>query len=179
MTDESNTGLVFVLQQKNGDISHTIQTGSRFSGDAESRYVTIEKEILVSRGRLKSVTNLWMDYHILKSTNHKPLVATLNNQRLNEIKNPRLQLMKTKLMSYHFTARLQKGILNHASDALSRNPINDPEEDGEVAEDQSQSSYKLAAISQRADLHFNSLKYMRQALVIYFDIFLNNTQLNT
>ena len=61
--------------------------------------------------------------------------------------------MRTKLMSYHFTAQWQKGVLNHASDALSRSPINDPEQDDEMGEDQLQSPYKLAAFSQRVELN--------------------------
>ena len=154
MTDACNTGLGFVLQQKNGDTWRTIQTGSRFLSDAETRYATIKKEMLGVTWSIRKCHKFLAGLpHFEVVSDHNPLLAVLNNRRLDEIENPRLQRMRTKLMSYHFTARWQKGVLNHAPDALSRSPINDPEQDDEVGEDQLQSPYKLAALSQRVELN--------------------------
>ena len=128
MTDACNTGLRFFLQQKNGDTWHTIQTGSRFLSDAETRYATFEKEMLWVMWSIRKCHKFLAGLpHFEVGTDHNPLLAILNNRRLDEIENPRLQRMRTKLMSYHFTARYQKGALNHAPDALSRSAINDPD----------------------------------------------------
>ena len=51
----------------------------------------------------------------------------MNSHRLDEIENPRLQQLKTKLMAYNFMAEWLKGSKNDAPDALSRNPVSDPE----------------------------------------------------
>ena len=153
MTDACNTGLGFVLQQKNGDTWHTIQTGFRMS-DVEIRYATIEKEMLGFTWSIRKCHKFLAGLpHFKVVMDHNPLLAILNNRRLDEIENPRLQRIRTKLMSYHITARWQKGVLNHAPDALSRSPINDPEQDDEVGEDLLQSPYKLAELSQQVELN--------------------------
>ena len=89
MTDACNTGLGFVLQQKNGDTWHTIQTGSRFLSDAETRYATIEKEMLgVTWSIRKCHKFLAGSPHFEVVMDHNPLLAILNNRRLDEIENP-------------------------------------------------------------------------------------------
>ena len=65
--------------------------------------------------------------HFLVVTDHHPLVPILNNHRLDEIENPRLQRLKTRIIGYNFTAQWIKGTLNSAPDALSRNPVADPQ----------------------------------------------------
>ena len=45
-TDASRQGLGFILQQKTSDDWSLVQAGSRFRSDAESRYATIELELL-------------------------------------------------------------------------------------------------------------------------------------
>ena len=65
-----------------------MQAGSRIFGDPESRYATIEKEMLV-------VTWAVIKYHKFLAglshfdiiTNHNPLLSSLNNRRLDEIEN--------------------------------------------------------------------------------------------
>ena len=46
LTDASNKGLGFILQQQWGDKWHVLQADSRFLSDPESQYATIEKEML-------------------------------------------------------------------------------------------------------------------------------------
>ena len=46
MTDASGKGLGFILQLRNGDHWSVIQAGSRFLTSSETRYGTIEKEML-------------------------------------------------------------------------------------------------------------------------------------
>ena len=128
-TDASRQGLGFILQQrnKNDDTWTLIQAGSRFLSDAESRYAIIELELLaVSWAINKCHIFLAGLPHFSVITDHYPLIPILNNHRLDEIENPRLQRLKTKLMGYNFTAEWLKGALNNAPDALSRNPVADP-----------------------------------------------------
>ena len=117
-----------MLQQKTGDTWALVQAGSRFLSDAESRYAVIELELLaVSWAIIKCKIFLAGLPHFTVVTDHHPLVPILNNHRLDEIENPRLQRLKTKIMAYNFTTEWVKGALNHAPDALSRNPVSDPQ----------------------------------------------------
>jgi len=65
--------------------------------------------------------------HFTIITDHNPLIPILNNHHLDEIENPRLQRLKTRLMAYTFTAEWFKGSKNNAPDALSCNPVSDPQ----------------------------------------------------
>ena len=59
--------------------------------------------------------------------NHHPLIPILISHHLDEIENPRLQRMKTRIMAFNFTTEWVKGALNNAPDALSRYPVADPQ----------------------------------------------------
>ena len=122
--DASHQGLGFVLQQKSWAL---IQAGSRFLSDTKSRYAIIELEILaVSWVITKCKLFLAGLPHFTVLTDHHPLVPILNNHRLDEVENPRLQRLKTRIMAYNFMAQWVKGVLNSVPDALSQNPISDP-----------------------------------------------------
>ena len=135
-TDASRTGLGFVLQQKQEDDSwRTVQTGSRFLTDAESRYAVIELEMLGvawAIQKCKYFLSGMQHFHVI--TDHNPLVPILNSHRLDEIENPRLQRLRTRIMGYHFTAKHIKGRDNDAPDALSRFPTDKPSKLEELAE---------------------------------------------
>ena len=120
-TDASRQGLGFILQQKTSGEWLLVQAGSRFLSDAESRYATIELELLaVTWAVTKCKVFLAGLQHFYISTDHNPLIPILNSRRLNEIENPRLQRLKSRLMAYQFTAQWVKGCTNDAPDALSR-----------------------------------------------------------
>ena len=126
-TDASHQGLGFVLQQRSDEAWVLIQASSRFLSDTESRYAIIGLEMLavlwaIMKCRL-FVAGL---EHFEVITDHHPLVPILNKHHLDEIENPRLQRLKTRLMGYNFTAKWIKGALSSAPDALSRNPVSDP-----------------------------------------------------
>ena len=117
-----------MLQQKTGNTWALVQAGSRFLSDAESRHAVIELELLaVSWAIMKCKIFLAGLPHFTAVTDHHPLVPILNNHQLDEIKNPRLQRLKTNIMAYNFTTEWVKGALNHAPDTLSRNPVSDPQ----------------------------------------------------
>ena len=128
-TDASRHGLGFILQQRTPEGTWTlIQAGSRFLTDTESRYAVIELELLaVCWAVCKCKLFLAGLQHFTVVTDHNPLIPIMNSHRLDEIENPRLQRLKTKLMAYNFTAEWLKGTKNDAPDALSRNPVSDPQ----------------------------------------------------
>ena len=70
--------------------------------------------------------------HFSVITDHNPLIPIINNRHLDEIENPRLQRLKTKLMAYNFTAEWIKGKKNDAPDALSYNLLLDPDTLAEI-----------------------------------------------
>ena len=59
-------------------------------------------------------------------TDHNPLIPILNTHHLDEIESPRLQRLRTKLMTYNFTAVWCNGSTNTAPDALSCHPVFEP-----------------------------------------------------
>ena len=109
--------------------------GSRFLMDAESRYATIELELLaVAWAVLKCRIYLAGLQHFQVFTDHHPLIPIPNSHRLEEIENPRLQRLKTRLMGYNLTAIWIKGKANNAPDTLSRNPVHEPQTQEALAE---------------------------------------------
>ena len=128
-TDASRHGLGFILQQKVDDNWVLIQAGSRFLTDPESRYAVIELELLAVAWAMSKKKKIFLagSPHFTVMTDHHPLIPILNSHRLDEIENPRLQRLKTRTMAYNFTAEWVKGAHNYAPDALSRNPVLDPQ----------------------------------------------------
>ena len=134
-TDASRTGIGFLLMQKQDKDWKAIQTGSRFLTDTESRYAVIELEMLgVVWAIMKCRYFLDGLPHFQIITDHNPLIPILNNHRLDEIENPRLQRLRARIMAYNFKAIHLKGTDNHAADALSRYPIDQPTTNDEIAE---------------------------------------------
>ena len=90
-TDASRTrGLGFALLQRSEDgHPHLIQCGSRFLTEAETRYATVEIEML---GAAWVVNKCHIYLAGLKNftifVDHKPLIPVLNNKTLDAIKNP-------------------------------------------------------------------------------------------
>jgi hypothetical protein len=148
-TDASRQGLGFVLQQQTGDTWSLIQAG--FLSDAGTQYAIIELELLaVSWAISKCHIFLARLPHITVLDDHHPLVPILNNHRLDEIDNPRLQRLKTKTMGYNFTTKWLKGALNYVPDALSRNPTSDPQSHEMLAERDIDSAISTSSAEIRA-----------------------------
>ena len=134
-TDTSRQGLGYILQQQHGNKWSLIQAGSKFLSEAESRYATIELELLaVAWAITKCKIFLAGLQHFSVLTDHNPLIPILNSRRLDEIENPRVQRLKARLMAYNFTAHWIKGKGNSAPDTLSCNPVSDPKRDDSLAE---------------------------------------------
>ena len=149
-TDASRQGLGFILQQQHADAWLIIQAGSRFLSDAESRYAVVELELLAVSWAINKCHMFLAGMHFTVVTDHHPLIPILNTHRLDEIENPRLQRLKTKIMGYTFKAEWLKGALNHAPDALSRYPSSDPTPDEQLAEQDLDSHQAATAVEIRA-----------------------------
>jgi hypothetical protein len=101
------------------------------------RYAVIELECLAVAWIIKNVTSFSLacpskviTVKFTMITDHNPLIPILSTHRLDEIGNPRLQRLRTLMMSYNFTAQWLKGTSNQAADALSRHP-HQPATDGD------------------------------------------------
>ena len=129
LTDASRTGLGFVILQKdhNGK-DRLITCGSRFLSPAEKNYAVVELECLaitwaVLKCRLYLIGK---SFEIL--TDHKPLLGIFNGKNIDAINNTRIQRMISKLLGFTFDVKWVPG-KNHAiADALSRQPVFEPEE---------------------------------------------------
>ena len=133
-TDASRlNGLGYALLQDHGHAGpRLIQCGSRFLTDCESRYSTIELELLaVVWAMSKCRMYLLGLQHFTLMTDHRPLIPILNSYTLDAVENPRLQRMKEKVSQYIFSAAWRAGKFMCIPDALSRSPVTDPTPDDE------------------------------------------------
>ncbi|XP_068232095.1 uncharacterized protein [Palaemon carinicauda] len=128
-TDASRLyGIGYALLQDHGSGRlRVVQCGSRFLADAETRYATIELEMLaVSWALTKCRLYLQGLPSFTLQTDHRPLVPIINSYTLDMIENPRLQRMKERMSQYQFTAMWRAGKSLCIPDALSRAPVSYP-----------------------------------------------------
>ena len=140
-------GLGYSLQQFHGrgckckctqQIWKSIQCGSRFLSETESRYAPIEFEALgVAWGVNKCRYFLTGLPEFIIRNDHRTLIPILNNKSLNEIDNPRLQRLVEKLRPYRYRAEHVSGVKNCIADALSRAPVDQPMEEDLLGEEAS------------------------------------------
>ncbi|XP_064081863.1 uncharacterized protein LOC135198221 [Macrobrachium nipponense] len=128
-TDASRLyGIGYALLQDHGSGRlRVVQCGSRFLADAETRYATIELEMLaVSWALTKCCLYLKGLPTFTLQTDHRPLVPIINSYTLDMVENPRLQRMKERMSQYQFTAVWRAGKSLCIPDALSRTPVSYP-----------------------------------------------------
>ncbi|XP_068230979.1 uncharacterized protein [Palaemon carinicauda] len=135
-TDASRlNGIGYALLQDHGN-GHLrlVQCGSRFLTDAETRYATIELEMLAVVWAM-SKCRLYLAglQHFILMTDHRPLIPILNSYTLDAIENSRLQRLKEKISPYIFTAVWRAGKLLCVPDALSRAPVSHPTQEDEIS----------------------------------------------
>ena len=121
-------GLGFCLRQQDEHGNwKLIQCGSRFLSETESRYATIEVELLALTWAAKKCSIYLKGMQSFEVvTDHRPLVPILSKKSLQDIENPRLQRLRELLTPYNFTATWRKGALHNIPDALSRYPVDPP-----------------------------------------------------
>ena len=129
-------------------------------------YAIIELEMLaVSWAIIKCRVFLAGLPHFTVRTDHRPLIPILNNHRLDEIENPRLQCLKTKVMGYAFAAEWVKGAQNNAPDALSRSPCQTQNHAGELLAEGLASSAEVRALTnsgQHDSLRLTDLRHIAE-----------------
>ena len=135
-TDASRTkGIGFALLQETENGCKLIQCGSRFLGDAETRYATIELELL---GIVWAVKKCYMYLKGLDQftieMDHRPLITILDKKCMNEIENPRILRLKEKLSGMVFTTKWVPGKKHLIADAFSRSPVDYPDTSDEELE---------------------------------------------
>ena len=104
-------GLGYALLQDYGHGQlRLIQCGSRFLPDTETRYATIELELLaVTWAMAKCCLYLFGLQHFTLMTDHGPLLPILNHYTLDAIDNPRLQRLRQKAAPHVFTVVWRAG----------------------------------------------------------------------
>lgn len=127
-------GLGFVCLQKHQEGWKLVDCGSRFLTDTETRYATIELEMLAIVYAVKKCRRFLLgrqEFEVI--TDHKPLIPIVNSKGLNEIENPRLQRLRESITQYNLILRWRKGSDHKVPDAFSRSPTqNIVEEDGDL-----------------------------------------------
>lgn len=128
-TDASRLyGIGFALLQKHGEKWRLIQCGSRFLTDAETRYATIELELVAAVWGMQKCRLYLLGLQSFDLVlDHKPLLPILNAYTLDAVQNPRLQRLKEKISGYSFKAVWKKGKEHAIPDALSRSPVDKPD----------------------------------------------------
>ncbi len=132
--DLCKKGLGFFLKQKKYSCSledaphcgpdhwQLILAGSRVTNDAESCYIPVEGEALALAFGLESTRMYALrDPHLLVGTDHKPLVQIMTLQKkLEDIKNPRLRVLKIWTLMRSFSISHILGEKNVGPDVMSR-----------------------------------------------------------
>lgn len=119
-TDASNVALGAVLSQGQVGCDKPVAYASRTLSDTESRYSTIEKELLAIVWAVKQFRPYLYGRKFLIYTDHRPLAW------LNSLKDPssKLTRWRLRLQDYDFEIIYKNGKQNTNADALSRIKLN-------------------------------------------------------
>jgi hypothetical protein len=79
-----------------------VQAGSRFLSEAETRYATMELEMLAIAWAYKKCSNFIKGSKFQILTDHKPLIPMLRDYSLNDFENKRLQRLILKINHLNF-----------------------------------------------------------------------------
>ena len=130
LTDASRlNGIGYALiQRDDSDKAYLIQCGSRSLTGAETRYATIELELLACLWGVQKCRHFLLGHpKFAIVTDHKPLVG-LDAKPLHDIANNRLLNIRLKLSDYSYVMIWQAGKTHFLADLLSRNPAFAPPE---------------------------------------------------
>lgn len=119
-TDASNFALGAILSQGTVPTDKPIAYASRTLNETETRYSTIEKELLAIVWASKYFRPYLYGRHFYIYTDHRPLVWLFNLKDANS----KLMRWKIKLEEFDYTIIYKKGTQNSNVDALSRIQLN-------------------------------------------------------
>ena len=101
-----------------------IFAGSRYCKPPESRYAPIEGEAAAIVYALeRSRLFILGCNNLVVCTDHQPLTGILGDRDLAEVTNPRLLKLKQRTLRFRFSIQHTPGKWHRASDAISRNPV--------------------------------------------------------
>ena len=143
--DWSKSGIGFYLLQKHCQCDSPYPNccsngwkitlcGSRFLKKAEERYAAIEREALAVAWALEQTRYFTLGCDdLVVVVDHKPLTKILGDRILDEISNPRLFRIKQRTLPWTYEMYWLPGKQNTFSDALSRHPHSQEEEENFVS----------------------------------------------
>ncbi len=114
---------------------NTVQAGSRFLSEAETRYAMIELELLAivwAAQKTRMLIEGLSKKNFTIFTDHMPLVPILSKYSLPQITNKRLQRLRTKIDHLQFNITWIKGKDNSEADTLSRAPFRKPSKSDQI-----------------------------------------------
>ena len=134
--------------------------GSRFTKDAETRYLPAEGELLGVYDGLHKTRYFTLGCpNLYVGTDHKPLIGLLENSDLDTIDNPRLVKLKEKTFRWSFKIVYIPGKEIGGTDALSRYGVKTGQDETDSPETEEPSLRKhlvslLASVSEeQEDVH--------------------------
>ena len=114
--DASGKGVGGCLVQEQEGVYRTIGYASMTFSEAQSKYSTIERELVAIRWGIKAFRAFLFGVPFLLYTDHKPLLYLHNMSR----ENSRLMRTINELSEYDFQIKYRPGSENCAADAMSR-----------------------------------------------------------
>ncbi|KAL7631583.1 UNVERIFIED_CONTAM: hypothetical protein RMT77_018115 [Armadillidium vulgare] len=114
--DASGVGSGACLTQNQGGDERIIAFASMCFSQAQSRYSTIERELVVLRWGIKTFRAFLLGSPFILYTDHKPLIFLHNMQMVDN----RLARTLEDISEYNFEIRYRPGRLNILADAISR-----------------------------------------------------------
>ena len=79
-------------------------------------------------------------------TDHEPLTKVLGDRTLDEISNTRLFKLKQRTLPWRFVIKHLPGKSNHFANATSRSPVNNPEDDDDLLDNEDDINTDLATL---------------------------------
>lgn len=126
-TDSSDFAVGSVLSQGNIPNDKPIHYFSKILNSAQTKYSTIEKELLAIILAVQNFNCYLTGREFLIVTDHRPLTFLFNSKNINA----RLHRWKYTLMGYRFRIIYRSGLKNVIADALSRIRIESSKQDEE------------------------------------------------
>ena len=120
-----------LLQHEDDGRQLVVEVGSRRISDAETRYSIPELELCGAVWAVRKARLYLTGRRFTLVVDHQPLVGILAKDT-SAVDTPRLQNLKAKLAGYQFNVIWNEGKMHKVADALSRSPVDDPEEEDEL-----------------------------------------------
>ena len=125
IVDASPVGLGAILEQKHKGNFRPVAYANRTLNAVERRYSQIEREALAVTWGIERFRVYLYGINFTVLTDHKPLISIF---KPNHEPPARITKWLLRLQQYTFKLEFQPGVLN-ASDALSRSPVKDKQND--------------------------------------------------